>query len=637
MAHTIKTILFVLVAVVSAAGAMASHYWTRPQPVSGFEKVGQAFFPDFQDPKQAMSLEVSAIDQTTHQFRQFKVEQVDGTWCIPSHHNYPAEAADRLAQTATSLMGLARQAMAGRREIQHAQYGVVTPVANGEEDPEQMGRRITLRDAQGEILADYVVGKPVRDEKDATLLFGSKELPVPYYYVRVPGEKETYQTELQVELSTRFADWIHPDLLKITPDDLRFIRFDNYRLEKRATVNQAGQMTQQVVKIKRDAPQLRRGTEPDSWRLTDLDEAKEVMETSALQEFIEYLDTLAIADVQPLLRYQDHPMLTADFQLASIPELKNNPRLFDQIGAQLEAQLDSMGFQVAVVDSKTKQRGLVASNGAIEFTTFEGVHYVLYLGNAFVDENTDIELMADAPATEPSEEEAAPADNDSESTTSDDDSANELQKNRYVAIRVSFDEAALRTSLGPAPLEPSSPERPEKPEGYDEWKKEQDEKANAEDDDEGQEADNQDAPELPEDLESESESATDLETDTDEAYQAYQTAKQVYDAAKEQYELDRMAFERDAEQFKIQKQQGQEKAQALNERFRTWFYVVSAESLANLSLTRTDFYKAKESPSPDETVPAGSPLTPLTDPPSSESNDADSSSEPDVEPESEED
>ena len=38
-----------------------------------------------------------------------------------------------------------------------------------------------------------------------------------FRYVRVPGQKRTYAAKVNVELSTRFSDWIETNLSRMTP------------------------------------------------------------------------------------------------------------------------------------------------------------------------------------------------------------------------------------------------------------------------------------------------------------------------------------------------------------------------------------------------------------------------------------
>ena len=186
MSEIIKTLVFVVAATLLATAATFTWLKTQPAEVLGFEKVGEEFFPEFDDGNQAIALEVTAYDEETDGLQEFSVEYEDGAWRIPSHHGYPAEAAERLARTATSLIGLTRESIIARRNNKHAEYGVIAPSADDAE-PETAGQRITLKDENNEVLADYIIGKPAgQAAADNPGLVRELEQKDDYFFVRVP-------------------------------------------------------------------------------------------------------------------------------------------------------------------------------------------------------------------------------------------------------------------------------------------------------------------------------------------------------------------------------------------------------------------------------------------------------------------
>ncbi len=50
--------------------------------------------------------------------------------------------------------------------------------------------------------------------------------------MRVPGQKRIYGVNVKADLSTRFADWIETNLLKVEASKIRRIVFDNYKLQE---------------------------------------------------------------------------------------------------------------------------------------------------------------------------------------------------------------------------------------------------------------------------------------------------------------------------------------------------------------------------------------------------------------------
>ena len=77
-----KTLGFVVVAVVVVL--LAALTTPGGQEPEVFNDEGTAFFLDFTDPSQAMSLELIEFEAETAQLKIFKVEQKDGAWSIPS-------------------------------------------------------------------------------------------------------------------------------------------------------------------------------------------------------------------------------------------------------------------------------------------------------------------------------------------------------------------------------------------------------------------------------------------------------------------------------------------------------------------------------------------------------------------------
>jgi len=127
MKEATKTICFVVAALVMLTAAIASNVVNRPRPVADFETIGQPFYPDFVKTDAARSLVVNSLDALSVTRQSFEIKQEDGLWQIPSHEGYPAEAAERLAQTSASLMGLTRDSLVGRRVSDHEKFGVIDP------------------------------------------------------------------------------------------------------------------------------------------------------------------------------------------------------------------------------------------------------------------------------------------------------------------------------------------------------------------------------------------------------------------------------------------------------------------------------------------------------------------------------
>ncbi len=228
MSELTKTLYFVLGAVVlSAAAVIVDPSGYKPDV---FDDQGDVFFADFTDPQAPKTIEIIDYNQATATATPLQVEFTDNKWVIPSHHNYPADAEQRLAQTAAALLELRKDRIVSDRMEDHAAYSVVDPLDENAASLAGRGKRVTLRDSEGKVLADFIVGGKVEDKSD-------------YRYMRVPSQKRTYEVKTEADISARFEDWIETDLLKVTTSDLRRIVINRYsineqlgRIENRQTV-----------------------------------------------------------------------------------------------------------------------------------------------------------------------------------------------------------------------------------------------------------------------------------------------------------------------------------------------------------------------------------------------------------------
>lgn len=547
MNPTTRTLIYAAVAVVFAGGAYMTDWAMRPAEVTGFEKVGQEFYPDFTDPTRATALRVAAYDETMGRPVTFTVEKQGDQWIIPSHHDYPAEAKKRLAETATSVMGVVREALASRRSADHERYGVIDPLNEETTSSRGRGRRITLFDQSGETLVDFIIGNQVEGQDGQ-------------YFVRRPDEKETYRARLDVQLSTEFSQWIEPDLLKLTSTDIVGLEFHNPIVkETRRGPAISGHETIRVT---------REDTTSD-WQLDDLDEATEQLNDEPIRTTTSTLDNLKIVDVRPKPQG-----LQADLTLAS--DFQGNPQ-------ELVRDLVSKGFLLAE-DPETGERSLYSRDGEILASTQNGVVYHVHFGNRVTGTQKDIEIGGSDEA----------AQGETGSKASNGGIADSDQPGRYVFVRVEFDESLL----GPPPEKPTKPEKPAGSAGDQPDKKKQ--KAE-ETPPEGDAADTEGADaEAADAAQSGGDSATEKLQGTSEA-QNGSAAKDgqesdpqtEHEAAMKQYEQAMAEYKRKKADYEEKRKNGRTKAKELNERFGNWYYVISAESFEALTVSREDLVEPK--------------------------------------------
>ena len=577
MNETSRTGTFVAVAAVSVVLA----WFFRPVVDITPEKLanaklGQPFFPEFSDPNEATSIRVITFDESRAASRPFGVEFKNGLWTIPSHHDYPADGKDRLAKTATSAMGIKRDELRSVSKDDHEELGVVDPLDQDSSRLKGRGQRITL--SKGDtVLADFIIGKQVRDRQG-------------FYYIRVPSEDSTYVAKLDINLSTKFADWVETDLLKLSRDALREVVFDNYSI---ATDGGRPRV------VKGDVSQIDRTGPSDPWKLEGLDEKTEELDNAKVGELVSTLDDLKLVGVRPKPKG-----INADVTI-------DRKYVNDQLDLEvLRGDLRARGFEILLDPDDPQQPRLYSRQGESSVGTSDGVVYQLRFGEVFSGDESEIEIggKADSKA-----EDKKPGEGEDEEKSK----ATGKQSSRYLFVSTKFDEKFL----GPRPVEPERPAGlPEEP------KKEEEEedakpaikpskaaaKKKVEDcgppgapgvaDDDQPEAD---APESETEKEpdvapkaDEAQPAADAKPDGESA-PAESTAPtdsvktKSLDELKKDYEVLRQKYEADLEAWESKVKAGKEKVEELNLRFGDWYYVISAENFAKLHLTRKDLVKEK--------------------------------------------
>lgn len=591
-----KTLSFVGTAAVLAALSGWTWVSNRPPAESPFSDEGQPFFAELETANATPeSLEVVAVDAEGKP-QQFMVRKKNGVWSIPSHYDYPAEAAERLGKTAAALIGLTRQAVTSRSSADHEKYGVVDPRDPGSSDPEAIGKRIILKAAGDVTLADLIVGREA--ETAVTRAQGlpqSGRQPAKLHYVRVAGESDVYAIPLELELTTKFADWIKPDLLELANATAIRVKVDRYEIEEE---KDALGLTRGLIKVQGDQLEFKRPDAAGQWALEGLDASKEKLQTFKVDGLVRTADALNIRGVRPKFTFQGQQLITPELKFNPLESLRDDPARLQQAVRRLQAELASRGFNVLAKDDAGTELSIVAEQGELEMAFDDGLVYALYLGREVAGDEQSIEI-GEAPADLSAEAETAPADGEKPATAdgndkpendsaapanpadADDGAAVEssektpdetpADKNRYVMIRVVFDESLLPA----APEAPPEPVAPVQPEGY------------------------VAKPEAPAPVEGETPPGEPPVDGRDPAFIAYDVQKLQYDEAKSVWEMDKLRYDTDVKERNDKVQAAKDRVAELNERFGVWYYVVSASNLDSLRPSRVDLIEAVEPPPPD--------------------------------------
>ncbi len=422
MNETTKTLTFVVIAAVALVAAFITDRTSQPTQLTGYENVGEEFYPEFSDPTQARSLRVVSYNEDSATLKVFNVEFKDGVWKIPSHHDYPADAEDELAETAASLVGVVRGALESRRKSDHERFGVIDPLDESNTNLKGRGQRLTLSKEGGAPLVDFIIGKEVPEQPNE-------------YYVRKVDEDSVYRTKLKVDLSSEFSDWIEPDLLKVESDRLVEIIVNKYSIDER-----------QRRIVNRELATLKRKKSTDPWDLEGLNKETEKLNTSDVNQMITTLSDLKIQGIRP-----KPPGIAKELKTSG--NLRLDPLDF--------VDLQSKGFILASDPQGNQQ--LVSNEGEVIAATNQGVLYSLYFGEIFTGSTLDIEAGNSGKKTEEKSKTKEKGDtpesaDKKESEKKEDEKADTgaLKTSRYLFVTVSFDPSFI----GDPPQKPEAPKKP---------------------------------------------------------------------------------------------------------------------------------------------------------------------------------
>jgi len=325
-----KTLIYAGVAVVLLILAI----FTSPGRITpeAFLDQGEEFFPDFTDPNEAATLEVIDYNETTGRAQPFKVTFRGSRWTIPSHHDYPADARDRLAQTAAGVIDIKKEEFRTDKVSDHEACRVVDPL---DETAGSAGRgtRVTIKGQSDQILADFIVGAPVTGRPN-------------YRYVRLPGQNRVYSAKVDVEFSTRFEDWIETDLLRLSQPKVEEIMLANYSINE------------QTLRVEsRDNVALKKsGVE---WSIDRLGKGQQ-LDTMAVKNLLTSLTQLRIVGVRP-----KPEGLSANLRAATGQKQLTQADLMS---------LRDKGFYLS------RDNQLLSNEGELEVFTTDGVLYTLRFG-----------------------------------------------------------------------------------------------------------------------------------------------------------------------------------------------------------------------------------------------------------------
>ncbi len=382
MNETKTTVWFAAVAV-----ALAVLAWVlSPKPITPneFRDQGEQFYPNFTDPNSATTLEVVEFDSTTASARPFKVTFKNGKWTIPSHHDYPADGKDRLAKTAAGVIDLKKDDIRSDNVADHEALGVIDPLDQTGSFTGR-GARVTLRNAENNVLADFIIGRPVPGRDG-------------FRFVRIPDQKRVYAVRMNLDISTRFADWINADLLELDKGNVSEVLLRDYSInEMTLSLDQRDNIT--LTK-----------TSDGTWK-ADKMKSNQLIDTTTMQSMLNTLDELSIVGIRSKPAGLSATLKATDGR--------------SSITQQDMLSLREKGFFIA------RDGQLLSNEGELRCKTDLGFSYILRFGE--VAYGSGEELTAGTVTTENTNPAAAKA-----------------AENRYLFVTVEFDPAFLKEPKKPS-------------------------------------------------------------------------------------------------------------------------------------------------------------------------------------------
>ena len=536
MNELIKTALFGSVAAIAVLCAVA----TNPSTDSIVVESGE--FPltaKFDDPNNASNLKIIKYDEELAELTQFEVSKDSfQRWSLPSHDGYPADAADQIRDATIGFLNFKSLAIASEEQKDHSLYGVVEPseeqTSAGDEG---IGTLVEVKDEQNQTVVEIIIGKKVKGAE------GQR-------FVRANGQDRVYVAEIDPDkLSTKFADWVEQDLLKLSTFDVEDLQLKDYSVQK---VLRGNRMAVNINR--RHDITLSYNSTDSKWELGTLvtyDKQNKAF-TGKLADS-EELDNTKLNDLKNAL---------GDLKIVDVEKKPAG------LGKDLTAGADFMDDQESfnslfqrgffgLTMGEAQRQELLSVNGEVLVGMKDGVEYVLRFGNvARTQAETDGEGL-----------------------------------NRYLFVLARLNEEKIaKPELEELPALPAGPTGPEKPE-----------ESPAKPEEKKPDGGCQDAPVSPKQEDQEAKQAG--EQNEEATSPPPSVAAGDIDEEKAKVQSERERIEKDnakkLEDYQAEVKKARERVNELNARFAPWYYVVSEDVYKKIRLGRGEIIKVNEEATTD--------------------------------------
>lgn len=354
----VPTFILAIVALITAGGAAYFYPWPEIENVS--EKVNQPLFAEFTN-TQVRSIEIAKFNSDRQSLEKIIIQRKGEKWVIPGAADFNANNAAQVARAINSVVDRKVLELVSDEQQDHLKNGVIDPDEfQSVELRGGLGQRITLKDRNGQILANLIVGSPFQNSEQQSL-----------YCVRIPGQPQVYSVEFDLAaLTTRFQDWVDPNLFRLrtqsSPEGLEIASYevDSYRIDSTKIAEAAPRSNLYRAVIARTVNQfgVRELTVPDGegW--------KPIAPSARLAELlVRDAGGQLFAMTFPEIRPKPKPIADA----LRAPGNVDDPALF--------VPMHEFGFrQVAAAGAPIK---LESTGGELDLSTIPGVSITAYFGN----------------------------------------------------------------------------------------------------------------------------------------------------------------------------------------------------------------------------------------------------------------
>ncbi|MBA3707909.1 MAG: FKBP-type peptidyl-prolyl cis-trans isomerase [Planctomycetes bacterium] len=350
-------------------------------------------------PEQISSLRVVDWDEAMSTPKMLEVKRSGTTWSILSHFDFPADANPKVMEACTGFLGVRLGRLVTKDPKRFEELGLVDPLDKDLTIKKGRGKRITMTDTTGKVVADLVVGNRSPGSEGA-------------YFMREISSTEVYTAKVTPsDLSTKFVDYVEADPIKIKPEDIRELTIADY------SVNEE----QGRIDMRAETKLARQGAGGD-WS-TPTPPADKRVAQSAVSSIVSGLTSMKLAGVRP---FEPQWLERRGFFL--LPPNAIDPRL------------DKDSPHVAVSDGS--KRTVIGNEGRLDITTKDGLHYNLMFGEVALDDEADTAadkaVKGDAAKTDDKKE----GDKDKDGNKDGKKDGKPAGHNRYMVLFVSYEPSA---------------------------------------------------------------------------------------------------------------------------------------------------------------------------------------------------